>query len=101
VFAAVTGAVGAAIHFAVGFEPVTDDAALTVIALRRERMYGAFERVKRHGFVGHRDLKALIVVVPANVAFHRTSPLMEIERMGGGSSLGMDFSGRAGFQRRA
>ena len=49
-------------------DAVTDDAALTMRANRRESLNGAFEAVERPRSVVHDDLEAFVVVVSADFA---------------------------------
>jgi hypothetical protein len=62
----------AAEKFALCLHAVTDDATSTSLAFGRHGLDGALEAVKGHRAITHRDLKGLIVVVTASVAFgHR------------------------------
>lgn len=71
--AAHLGAMVAAIHLAAGFHTVADDVAITVVALRRERVDRAFETVERMALTVSDDLKRLVVIVPANFTPHHGS----------------------------
>src|SRR5215211_1026189 len=62
------GAVRAAEHAPVALHAVADDPAATVAADGREGMDRALEAVERVSRSVDRDLKRLVVVVPANVA---------------------------------
>jgi hypothetical protein len=70
VLAAHARTAGAAEHLAVGLDAVTDNAAIAMVAMRRERMDGAFKRIERHGLSGGHDLERLVIVIAANIAFH-------------------------------
>jgi hypothetical protein len=59
----------AAEKFALCLQAVTDDATSTSLACRCHGLDGALEAVKGHRAITHRDLKGLIVVVTASVAF--------------------------------
>jgi hypothetical protein len=62
----------AAEKFALCLQAVTDDATSTSLAFGRHGLDGALEAVKGHRSITHCDLKGLIVVVTASVAFgHR------------------------------
>ena len=60
----------AAIDGAVFFDTVTDHAAATVIANRREGVNRTLERIERVLLVILNDGKAFIVIVSANFALH-------------------------------
>src|SRR5205085_7715152 len=68
VLAGVLRAVGATVESPVGFHAVAYDLAVTVRALRRECMDGAFEAVECVGLAITNDLECLVVVVSADVA---------------------------------
>jgi hypothetical protein len=62
----------AAEKFALCLQAMTDDAAPASLAFGCHGLDGALAAVKGHCAITHRDLKGLIVVVTASVAFgHR------------------------------
>src|SRR5690606_36055599 len=67
--AVMLGAVDAAIDRVAMLHPMADDAAAAMRADRRERLYGAFERVEDERLSAHGDLEALVVSVAALRAF--------------------------------
>jgi hypothetical protein len=75
-FAAVLGAVGAAVDCAVGLDAMADHAAIAVLAARREGVDRALETVERVVVTVENDLEGLFVFVSANfAACHDFSPL--------------------------
>ena len=70
------GAMGAAEYPALAvFQPVADDPAGAMRAMRCEGRNGTFETIESHGAAGRRDLKGFVVIIAANIAFcHDTPP---------------------------
>jgi hypothetical protein len=64
----VRGAMSAAIHLATGFVAVTDDAATTMSALRREHMDGALKAIEIMGDAIADDLDRFVVFVSTALA---------------------------------
>src|SRR5215471_6243925 len=65
VFAALSGAIGAAKYFRAILHAVADDFAPAMIAFRRDHVDRTLEAVEDVRFALERDLKRLVVVVPA------------------------------------
>jgi hypothetical protein len=63
------GAMHAAINLATSFDAVTDYLAITMGTGRRQHVNRAFEAVKGKSFTTGRNLKRLVVIVSANIAF--------------------------------
>jgi len=67
-------AVGAAINLAPSLYTVAQDAAIAVLALRRERMHRAFETIEDMRFAVFRHSKCFVVIVSASLALcHRNA----------------------------
>ena len=62
------GAMDAAINLTASFDAVTDYLAITMGTGRCQHVNRAFEAVKGPGFSTGRNLKRLVVIVPANIA---------------------------------
>jgi flagellar biosynthesis/type III secretory pathway ATPase len=78
--AGVLGAMGAAVHHALGFHTVTYDATTAVVALRGQRVDRAFEGIESMFMPGKGDDKGLIVVVTADVAdSHGKPPILSVQ----------------------
>src|SRR3954467_7142659 len=68
-------AVVAAVHLAAGFNAVTDDVAIAVVAFGRQRVDRALETVERVTFTLGDDLERFLVIVAADfAACHGSSP---------------------------
>jgi len=71
------GAMDAAINLVTSFDAVTDYLAIAVGTGRRQHVNRAFEAVKGLPLSGRDNLKRLVVIVPANIAFsHNVSWLV-------------------------
>jgi hypothetical protein len=71
------GAMDTAIDLATSFDAVTDYLAITMGTGRCQHVNRAFEAVKGPGFSTGRNLKRLVVIVPANIALsHNASWLI-------------------------
>jgi hypothetical protein len=60
----------AAVHFALGFHPVTDDSASTMQAKGSEFRDGTFKAVEGVFLAFQSDRKRFVVIVSAGFAFH-------------------------------
>jgi len=67
-------AVGAAINLAASFYTVAQDAAIAVLALRRERMHRAFETIEHVRFAVFCHTKCFVVIVSASLALCHEEP---------------------------
>src|SRR5262249_17396465 len=69
-------AMGTAVDLPVCLDPMTDDPAMAVGALRRHRLNFALEAVERHRAASLRHVQSLVVVVTADIATrHGATPL--------------------------
>jgi hypothetical protein len=71
------GAMSAAIERALGFNAVTDDFAIAVLAFGSKRVDGAFETVKIMGLTLDSDFQRFVVIVSANFTFVHTIPPLD------------------------
>src|SRR5260370_17158302 len=67
-------AVGAAINLAASLYTVAQDAAIAVLALRRERMHRAFETIEHVRFAVFCHTKCFVVIVSASLALCHGNP---------------------------
>jgi hypothetical protein len=67
-------AVGAAINLAASLYTVAQDAAIAVLALRRERMHRAFETIEHVRFAVFCHTKCFVVIVSASLALCHEEP---------------------------
>jgi hypothetical protein len=62
------GAVMTAIDFAANFDPVTDDVAIAMFALWRERMNRTLEAVERVALAAQLHFEGFVIVISAHFA---------------------------------
>jgi hypothetical protein len=78
------GAMVAAKHQSFDFKAMSDDAAVTVLAVWREGVNGAFETVEDVSLSSHNDFKRLVVLVSADFALaHFETPSLHWLMMAG------------------
>ncbi len=75
--AALTGAIGAAVHPAVRLDAMADDAASAMEALRSELVDRAFEAIEGVAAFPEQNLKALVVIIPTDVTLGHLFPRVQ------------------------
>src|SRR5688500_12654631 len=74
--ATLTGAIGAAVHPAGRLDAMADDAASAMEALRCELVDRAFEAIEGVAAFPEQNIKALVVIIPADVTLGHLFPRM-------------------------